>query len=59
MTRAAVYLRVSTDEQRESLDAQERGARQWCERTGASVVAVYRDEGVSGAEWDSDAPCVA
>jgi len=51
MSRAAIYLRVSTDEQRESLDAQERGARQWCERTGASVVAVYRDEGVSGAEW--------
>lgn len=49
--RAAIYLRVSTDEQRESLDAQERGARQWCERGGHSVVAVYRDEGVSGAEW--------
>lgn len=51
MTRAAIYLRVSTDEQRESLDAQERGARAWCERTGAAVVSVYRDEGVSGAEW--------
>jgi DNA invertase Pin-like site-specific DNA recombinase len=51
MSRAAIYLRVSTDEQRESLDAQERGARAWCERTGAAVVAVYRDEGVSGAEW--------
>ena len=48
MSRAAIYLRVSTDEQRESLDAQERGARQWCERGGHCVVAVYRDEGVSG-----------
>lgn len=51
MSRAALYLRVSTDEQGASLDAQESGARAWCERAGHAVVAVYRDEGVSGAEW--------
>ena len=49
--RAAVYTRVSTDEQGASLDAQEAGARAWCEKHGATVVAVYRDEGISGAEW--------
>ena len=49
--RAALYLRVSTDEQASSLDAQESGARAWCERTGHAVVHVYRDEGVSGGEW--------
>lgn len=46
--RAAVYTRVSTDEQGASLDAQEAGARAWCEKHGATVVAVYRDEGISG-----------
>lgn len=51
MSRAALYLRVSTDEQASSLDAQESGARAWCERHGHTVVQVYRDEGVSGAEW--------
>lgn len=49
--RVAVYVRVSTDEQGASLDAQEAGARAWCERSGHAVVQVYRDEGVSGAEW--------
>jgi len=49
--RAALYLRVSTDEQAASLDAQDRGARAWCASHGHDVVAVYRDEGVSGAEW--------
>lgn len=49
--RAALYLRVSTDERSASLDAQESGARAWCAREGHSVVATYTDEGISGAEW--------
>jgi DNA invertase Pin-like site-specific DNA recombinase len=51
MSRAALYLRVSTDEQKSSLDAQESGARIWCETHGHTVTHVYRDEAVSGAEW--------
>lgn len=51
MSRAAIYTRVSTDEQSASAAAQEDGARAWCAREGHVVVAVYRDEGVSGAEW--------
>jgi site-specific DNA recombinase len=49
--KAALYLRVSTEDRAVSLDAQEEGARAWCAREGHSVVAVYRDDGVSGAEW--------
>lgn len=49
--RAAIYVRVSTDEQAVSADEQERGARVWCERQGHVVERVYRDVGYSGAEW--------
>ena len=49
--RVAVYLRVSTTEQAESLDTQERGVLAWCASHGHTVVATYRDVGVSGAEW--------
>ena len=49
--RAALYIRVSTDEQASSAEAQESGARAWAEARGHSVVAVYRDIGHSGAEW--------
>lgn len=49
--RAAIYTRVSTEEQASSATAQEEGARAWCAREGHVVVAVYRDEGVSGGEW--------
>lgn len=49
--RAAVYVRVSTDEQASSAEAQESGALAWCAAQGHSVVATYRDIGHSGAEW--------
>ena len=49
--RAAVYVRVSTEEQSASVEAQESGARVWCEAHGYDVVQVYRDVGISGAEW--------
>jgi DNA invertase Pin-like site-specific DNA recombinase len=51
MKNAIIYLRMSTDEQAESglgLEAQEATARKWCEAKGRKVVAVHRDEGVSG-----------
>lgn len=50
--RAAIYCRVSVDDRAVSLDAQEAGAREWCARQGHVVVAVHRDDGISGAEWD-------
>lgn len=40
MSLAALYLRVSTDEQKSSLDAQESGARLWCETYGHTVTPV-------------------
>jgi DNA invertase Pin-like site-specific DNA recombinase len=44
--RAAIYLRVSTDEQ--TKDHQERALREVAARSGHEFVAVYRDEGISG-----------
>ena len=55
MTRAAVYLRVSTDTQAEhgvSLDVQEAECRARAAELGADSVTVYRDDGISGMEWD-------
>lgn len=50
--RAAIYVRVSSEEQARhgySLDYQEAACKERARRLGASEVAVYRDEGVSGA----------
>lgn len=52
--RAAVYVRVSTDQQ--SVEAQERELRQVAERRGWTVVDVYRDEGISGAKGRDKRP---
>lgn len=49
--RAAIYARVSTDEQANSIETQEREGRRYAESRGWHVVEVYRDEGASGAEW--------
>lgn len=49
--RVAIYCRVSIDDRTVSLDAQETGAREWAARNGHAVTHVYRDDGVSGAEW--------
>jgi len=49
--RAVAYLRVSTNEQAESglgLDAQRAAVLAECERMGATLDAVFTDEGVSG-----------
>ena len=44
------YLRVSTEEQTTgvSLAAQEAKIKAWCTLHDAALVAVYRDEGISG-----------
>ena len=49
--RVAIYVRVSTDEQASSAEAQESGALAWATAQGYEVVATYRDIGHSGAEW--------
>ena len=46
--RAAIYLRVSTDEQ--TTENQERELRAAAERNGHEIVAVYRDAGISGSK---------
>lgn len=50
-TRCALYIRVSTDDQADAAEEQERGGRAWCQRQGHEVAAVFRDVGVSGAEF--------
>lgn len=51
--RAAIYCRVSTDEQADnaSLPTQEASCRAWCAEHGHQVVAVYRDT-ASGTLWE-------
>jgi DNA invertase Pin-like site-specific DNA recombinase len=46
--RAALYVRVSTDHQ--SVDNQVQELGQIAERRGWTVVATYRDAGISGAK---------
>src|SRR3954462_14224477 len=52
--RAAIYLRVSTDEQ--TTDNQERALREAAARAGHEIVAVYRDEGISGSKGRDKRP---
>ncbi len=50
ITRAAIYIRVSTEDQaREgySLAAQENVLRAFCKMRGYEIVEVYADEGIS------------
>jgi DNA invertase Pin-like site-specific DNA recombinase len=53
-TRAAIYVRVSTDEQ--TTANQERELRQIAEGQGWTVVEVYRDAGISGAKGRDERP---
>lgn len=48
---AAIYCRVSTDEQSEGIDFQLAGGRRWAREHGLDVVNVFLDVGFSGAEW--------
>lgn len=43
------YVRVSTDDQHQGPKAQRDALAAWCARTGAELVAVFEDRGVSGA----------
>src|SRR3954470_4033625 len=52
--RAAIYLRVSTNEQ--TTDNQERELRAAAERMGHEIVAVYRDAGISGSKGRDQRP---
>jgi DNA invertase Pin-like site-specific DNA recombinase len=52
--RAAIYLRVSTDEQ--TTENQERELRAAAERIGHEIVAVYRDAGISGSKGRDQRP---
>ena len=54
MKRAAVYLRVSTQDQTTS--NQEHELRQAAERAGWQVVRVYKDHGISGAKGRNGRP---
>lgn len=59
LLKAVGYARVSTAEQVSeglSLDAQEARIRSWCEATGAELVDVVREEGVSGSKLLSERP---
>jgi DNA invertase Pin-like site-specific DNA recombinase len=52
--RAAIYLRVSTDEQ--TTENQERALREVAARSRYEIVAVYRDEGISGSKGRDKRP---
>src|SRR6516164_8152311 len=54
MKRAAVYLRVSTQDQTTS--NQEHELRQAAERAGWQVAKVYKDHGISGAKGRNGRP---
>src|SRR5258707_1957467 len=52
--RAAICLRVPTDEQ--TTENQERSLREVAARSGHEIVAVYRDEGISGSKGRDKRP---
>ena len=56
--RAAIYVRVSTDKQSESVANQTSGLRQVAERRGWQVVEIYTDEGISGAKGRDKRPAL-
>lgn len=50
-TRVAIYVRVSTDEQRDngySIDSQIRMLKEYCEKKEYSIIDIYNDAGYSG-----------
>lgn len=53
--RAALYIRVSTEEQAQegwSIDAQERALRNFCQTKDWQVVEIFKDEGRTGTNTD-------
>lgn len=60
--RVVGYVRVSTDRQAEEglgLEVQERALRSWAKAGGHRLVALYRDEGLSGSKDAADRPGLA
>lgn len=56
------YIRVSTAtqvEEGQGLEVQLRAIEEWCSRNGHELVAVHRDEGISGAKDTADRPGLA
>jgi site-specific DNA recombinase len=52
--RAALYARFSTDRLTESsIIDQNRVCEAWCEKNGATVVARFEDQGISGGAIDN------
>ncbi len=47
--RAALYVRVSTSDRGQTVENQLQPLQEAAQRLGWSVVAIYRDEGISGA----------
>src|SRR5262249_55176192 len=56
--RAAIYVRVSTDKQSESVENQRNALRQVAERRGWEVIEIYKDEGISGAKGRDKRPAL-
>ncbi len=57
MARAVGYARISKDENGSlSTETQEQAIREWCERNGHELIALYRDIGVSGGVKPMDRP---
>jgi DNA invertase Pin-like site-specific DNA recombinase len=54
VTRAAFYLRVSTDDQ--TVENQRQALQAVAERRGWQVTAIYRDEGISGSKTRHSRP---
>ncbi len=46
--KAALYLRVSTDEQ--DITTQEKICREYCQRNGHEIYGIYADSGISGSK---------
>ncbi len=51
-TPAVLYLRCSTDEQTESIDGQRSHLEKFAKKHGYKIVGEYKDDGISGDEWD-------
>ena len=48
--KAAIYCRVSTNQQASGLEAQVLACKQYCERNGFKEYLIFQDEGISGSK---------
>ena len=56
--KAAIYARYSSDNQREeSIDAQVRAIKEYCERNGIRIVRTYTDEAKTATTADRPGFC--